>query len=80
MAAWRNCTFYDQESLQNEIFDEILQSLSNANPAYGGVAYLYLQKCHCQELEHSQREKSHGTNTWVSEYGWLFAGEKHYPF
>ena len=38
------------------------------------------EKCHYQELEHSQRENNHGTDTWVVEYGWLFAGRKHSPF
>ena len=31
IAAWGNCTFYDQESLQNTIYDKSLQSLSNAH-------------------------------------------------
>ena len=37
-AAFVNCTFYDQESLQNTKFDESLQSLSNASPGYCWVA------------------------------------------
>ena len=78
--AWGNRTFYDQESLKNTIFDKSLQSLSNAHPAYCSVDYLSWQKYHCQELEYSQREENHGTDTWVVGYGWLFAAEKHCPF
>ena len=75
IAAWRNCTLYDQESLQSTKYNKSLQSLSNAQPAYCWIAYFFLQKCPCQELEHSQREKNHGTDTWVVGYGWKFAGK-----
>ena len=47
-----------------------------SSSAYCWVAYLYWPKCHCQELEKSQSEKSHGTNISV----WLIAGEKQYTF
>ena len=40
IAARVNCIFYDQESLQNTVFNESLQSLSNAHSAYSWVAYL----------------------------------------
>ena len=40
IASWRNCTFYDQESLQDTIIDDSLQSLSNVHPAFWWVAYL----------------------------------------
>ena len=79
-APWGNCTFYDQEILQKTIFDESFQSLTHARLAFCWVAYLLWQKCHCQELGFSQREKNFGTNTWVVEYDWLFTGKKHFPF
>ena len=39
-AAWETCTFFDPETLQNTIFDDGLQTLSNAHPAYFWVAFL----------------------------------------
>ena len=58
--------FTTQESLQKTTFDdESLQPLSNAHPAFCWVVYLQWQKYHCQELERTQRKKSHGTINWV---------------
>ena len=37
-AAWGS--WIDQENLQNKIYDESLQSLSKAPPAYWWIAYL----------------------------------------
>ena len=44
------------------------------------IKRLRMEKFHFQELEHSQKEKNQSTDIWVVGYGWLFAGEKHYPF
>ena len=41
---------------------------------------IYNGKCHCQVLEHSQKEMNQGTDTWLAGYVWLFAGEEHYSF
>ena len=72
IAAWGNCFYNDQESLQKTNFDESLQSLSNAHPAYCWVAYLLWQNCHCQELEHSQREESQCIDTLSGEIQLIF--------
>ena len=62
-AAWEN--WVDRESLNNTICDMSLQLTTNSQSANYCVAYLNWQECHNQELEKSQREKNHGTDTWV---------------
>ena len=80
IAAGENCTFYDQESLQKNKIWQVFAIIIQCSLCILLGCVLKWQKCQFQELEHSQKEKNYGTDTWVAAYGWLFAVEKLYPF
>ena len=79
-AAWGYCTFHERESLQTTIYNESLQSLSNAEPANCWAPFLYWQKSQWEDLDHSQREMNQSTDAWVAGCDWLFAVEDRYSF